>query len=221
VQAFLNDHLDMETSDICIQNAHRLGTFARDKIKPIIVSFRNLRDIELILSNAYKLKGKPDKGITRDYPNEIVQAQGRLWSTFKAEKAKNKMVSVKIANSAKLIVNRKVIKDEFPDWNEIMQDSRIPTTRAHSTTKNHYQPMRNENINATSNQLPVTRHNPYSTLMEHDSQNEVSSETDTAASDESVDDYSKSMLQYQALQEKQPTLIEGRSQPGVHDSIRT
>jgi hypothetical protein len=114
-----------------------------------------------------------------------------------------------------------VIKDEFPDWNEIMQDSRVPTTRTHSTTKNHDQSMRNENINAASNQLPVTTHNPYSTLMEHDSQNDVSSETDTAASDDSVDEYSKSMLQFQALQEKQPTLIAGGSQPGVHDSIRT
>jgi hypothetical protein len=65
----------METSDICIQNTHRLGAFSRDKIRPIIVIFRDLRDIELILSNANKLKGKPDKGINRDYPKVSAQAR--------------------------------------------------------------------------------------------------------------------------------------------------
>jgi hypothetical protein len=56
--------------------------------------------------------------------------------------------------------------------------------------------------------------------MEYYSKIDVLSESDTAASDESVDEYNESMLQFQALQKKQPTLIAKGSQPGVHDSIR-
>jgi hypothetical protein len=57
-KAFLKDNLHIDPDSICIQRAHRLGAFAHGKYRPIVVCFRDCRDVENILSCAYKLKGK-------------------------------------------------------------------------------------------------------------------------------------------------------------------
>ena len=72
IKSFLRDELHIEPS-VCIQIAHRIGTpdaRAPDhdgpKTRPIIVCFRDYKDVEIIMSNASRLKHKPQYDINRD-----------------------------------------------------------------------------------------------------------------------------------------------------------
>lgn len=127
IHGFLKDNLDIESTQISIQRAHRLGIRTREKSRPIIVCFRDSQNVELILSNAYKLKGKPEMGINRDYPNEIAEARARIWPKYKVEKARNPAKTVHLGFPAKLIVKKKVVCDEFPDWQLVLKQSRNHT----------------------------------------------------------------------------------------------
>ena len=62
-----------------------------------------LQDVEIIMPNASRLKHKPQYGINKDYPSEIVQARSRLWSDYKMAKREGN-ASVFIGFSAKLIM---------------------------------------------------------------------------------------------------------------------
>jgi len=55
------------------------------------------------MPNASRLKHKPQYGINKDYPSEIVQARSRLWSDYKMAKREGN-ASVFIGFSAKLIM---------------------------------------------------------------------------------------------------------------------
>ena len=144
IRNFLQRHLDIDPNLIRIQRAHRLGDLKyrpwgraggqRNAPRPIIVGFTEYKDVELIMANARKLAGK-DFGINRDYPSEIVQARSRLWGEYKDEKAKcerDRTRRVVIGFPAKLVVNGKVIRDEFPEWKSILRETRTQ----HSQTKN-------------------------------------------------------------------------------------
>ncbi|KAH3708430.1 hypothetical protein DPMN_067880 [Dreissena polymorpha] len=116
---FICVDLNIDTSSIYMQRAYRLGAPSRDKsrdqARPLIVCFRDYEDVENILSSAHKLKGKPELGINRDYPNEIVEARSRIWPKFKEMKAANPPRTVHVGYPAKLIVQKKVVLDEFLD----------------------------------------------------------------------------------------------------------
>lgn len=73
---------------------------------------------------------KKEFGIKRDYSSEIVQARSRLWAEHKDQKAKcerDKDSKVVIGFPAKLVVSGKVIRDEFPNWETVLQETRIKT----------------------------------------------------------------------------------------------
>ena len=133
VKTFLQKELQLEyASEIKMQRAHRLGFSSRpsnskapQKIRPVIVCFYFQEDVNLILEHASRLKGKPHFSISRDFPAEIVKARSRLWSRYKEEKGRNPPKSVFIGYPAKLVVKGKVIHDEFPDWNQMLKESRI------------------------------------------------------------------------------------------------
>lgn len=94
--------------------------------RPIIVCFRDYKDVGLILGQAYLLKGTT-YGINRDYPNEIVQARSSLWNNYKSCKQKIQKKgkgSVFIGFPAKLIVNKRFVRDEFPDLSQMPRTSR-------------------------------------------------------------------------------------------------
>ena len=76
----IRDHLIKRlgmNQHICIQRAHRLdsinpqrrsrGSGVSTQPRPIIVTFRDYEDVELILDNAKKLKNTP-YGINRELP---------------------------------------------------------------------------------------------------------------------------------------------------------
>ena len=121
VRRFLADWLELNP-DMCIQRAHRLGNVARTRrgrggrtsVQPrlIIVNFRDYEDVEIILENTKKLKGTTF-GINRDYPKEIVNARSKLCPEYKKAREENSKGEVYIGYPAKLIVNKKVVRDEF------------------------------------------------------------------------------------------------------------
>ena len=127
VEIFLRENFHI-SDKLYMHRAHRLGRFSLNKIRPIIVAFRDYGDTELIMSRAKQLRGTP-YGVTRDYPPEIVKARQKNWPEYK--KMKQQMSSndqISISFPAKLIVNREVKVDLFPDWNRIMKGSRISVT---------------------------------------------------------------------------------------------
>ena len=135
IRNFLQRHLDINPNLIRIQRAHRLGDLnqrpwgrargQRNAPRPIIVGFTEYKDVELIMANARKLAGK-DFCINRDYPSEILQARS-IWGEYKDEKAKcerDRTRWVVIGFPAKLVINGKVIRDEFPEWKSILRETR-------------------------------------------------------------------------------------------------
>jgi hypothetical protein len=125
VRDFLADKLGIAKSvDIYMQMAHRIGKRTqitprgiKPRPRPIIVAFRDFADIDMIMSSVGALRGT-GLGVTRDFSSEINDARKRLMPVFKQARAENK--SPKIIFPAKLIVDNKVVRDEFPDWNLVL-----------------------------------------------------------------------------------------------------
>lgn len=127
IRNFLRSNLNVESDAMYITRAHRLGP-RRQGVqvhkRPIIANFRDYCDVELIFSKANLLKNT-NFSIDRDMPKEISDARKRLWPQFKSLKSANPRAKVHIQYPARLICDRNVIQDEFPDWHEIMSKSRV------------------------------------------------------------------------------------------------
>lgn len=169
---FLGDKLGLDPDAICIQRAHRIGTrsYMRGgrgqgrgqesyasvlgKHRPIIAAFRDYQDVELILSNAKNLKGT-NYGINRDYPQEIVTARKELLKEMKLLKERKPGSEISLRFPAKLIVDKRVYKDKFPEWREVMKLNRLDTAPTN---------MRNQarSIVASRDESPSTYSDPES-----------------------------------------------------------
>lgn len=130
----------------------------------------------MILAKAYRLKQKPQYGINRDYPNEIVQARGKILAEFKKAKGENAGRSVFIAYPAKLVVNKRVVRDEFPDWNSVLRMSQ---------TRSHYQ---EQNTHVTESLVSEAVQKRADMLAPSDTD-----ESTTEVSDTPPDEYSQAM----------------------------
>ena len=109
IRNFLSDKLKLDPTPIHIQRAHRLGkpvpqnrrwakvTAGQRGPRPIIVCFRDYNDVELIMSNANKLRGT-SYGINRDYPRKIINARSKLWADYKTAKDINPSHKVSISD---------------------------------------------------------------------------------------------------------------------------
>lgn len=202
IKTFLRDELKIDPTNICIQRAHRIGNpFARNvgqaapsNYRPIIVCFRDFKDTEMILANAYRLKNNPAYGINRDYPKEIVSARSRLWADYKKAKSDNTKGSVFIGFPAKLIVNKRVVRDEFPQWNQILKMSRMQDTetvvhKPLETISEHDTPS-----DKTTPEAEVLDTSFLSADLHTDSEEDISEEE----SEHEPDEYSKAMLDMEA-----------------------
>ena len=110
-----------------IARAHRLGvrkTHLRNQRRPIIVNFRDYCDTKLIMSSAYRLKNTPFS-IDYDLPKEISVARKILWNEAKAIKSKDPRAKTQIVYPAKLLVDGKAVRDEFPDWAAVLKGNRL------------------------------------------------------------------------------------------------
>lgn len=125
---FLSDELDINTSNMCIERAHRLGALRKqtngDQKRPIIVRFNDYNDTEYIMSNVYKLKHTPF-GVDRDYPHEIAQARRELYQSNAAQEARQHKVKCQIKYPAMLYIGGKFEHDMFPDWFTVLKGSRV------------------------------------------------------------------------------------------------
>ena len=126
IRDFITQRLDLNADTMYLARAHRLGPRRRDQNqrRPIIVNFRDFCDVQTVMTRAYMLKNTPFS-IDYDFPREITEARKRLWAELKTIKSQNPRVKYQIVYPAKLIVDGKLIKDEFPDWNETINASRL------------------------------------------------------------------------------------------------
>lgn len=76
------------------------------------------------MSNAYILKKTPFS-VDYDLPREINSARKLLWSESKAIKSARPGAKCKIVYPAKLIVDGKLVRDEFPDWSVVLRGNRL------------------------------------------------------------------------------------------------
>ena len=115
-----------DCDDLFIDRFHRLGSFMKAKQKrpninprrPVIIAFQDYKSVEKVMGAAYMLN-KSGFSVTRDYPKEIVAARHRLLPRFKAERL-NFNNKVYLEYPAKLIINNKVVADEFPEWHSLL-----------------------------------------------------------------------------------------------------
>lgn len=131
ILSFLADEMRIDTAGIVIDRAHRLGPVKRthvmnrsDPKRPIIVRFRDYRDIDHILDNAYRLKGSRFR-VDRDYPKEIAEARTRLYQSTEVQEARKRRSKIQVKYPARLYINDRLVRDEFPDWFDLMRESRI------------------------------------------------------------------------------------------------
>ena len=94
----------------------RPGQPVQIKARPLIAAFRDYPDVELILSNVRKLAGS-NFGINRDFQT--------LSKRKKELKSQNPSANISIRYPAKLIMDKKVVKDMFPDWAVVIKQDRL------------------------------------------------------------------------------------------------
>ena len=85
-----------------------------DPKRPIIVCFRDYNDTELVMEQAYPLRGSAFR-LDRDYPKEISQARKDLYSSKEAKEGRRKQLRVQIKYLAKLFVDGRFVRDKFPE----------------------------------------------------------------------------------------------------------
>ena len=134
IQEILRSDLGFDFDPV-VQRAHRMGPIKRCHFRivgqrqdsplprPIIVCFRDYKDVLVILENAHKLRGTTI-GINKDFPKEINDTRSELWPLYKRECEKHSKSAVYIGFPAKLVVENCVVKDLFPDWREVLKRSR-------------------------------------------------------------------------------------------------
>ena len=123
---FLWNEMGIDADSLFIDRFHRLGSLIKAKQKrpnenprrPVIIAFQDYKSVERVMNAAYMLANS-GFSVTRDYPKEIVVARQRLLPRYKAER-RNFNNKVSIEFPAKLVVNSKIVADEFPEWHSLL-----------------------------------------------------------------------------------------------------
>ena len=127
IRQFIKNELDLDADKMYLARAHRLGPvkkFVGLRKRPLIVNFRDYCDIQSIMANAHLLRGTPFS-VDYDHPKEIGAARKLLWDEIKSIKRLKPSAKCQIVYPAKLLVDGKVARDEFPDWSQAMKGSRL------------------------------------------------------------------------------------------------
>ena len=132
VRRFIYEELSLDSDRMFLVRAHRLGARRRGirpfepQKRPLIVAFRDYNDTVEILSYTKRLKGTLFS-VDRDYPREIYDARKRLWPLLKENRNQHPKADVNIQYPARLMVDKVVIRDEFPDWFPVLNGMRTVT----------------------------------------------------------------------------------------------
>ena len=126
IRDLIHRHMDIDAGRMYIARAHRLGPRKigqRSPKRPIIVNFRDFCDTETIMSKAHMFKNTPFS-VAYDLPKEINEARKKLWDELRSIKRADPRAKFQILYPAKLIVDGKLVRDEFPDWGAVLHKSR-------------------------------------------------------------------------------------------------
>lgn len=126
IRDFIQRHLDLDARKMYLARAHRLGPRKiglRNPKRPIIVNFRDSCDTDMIMSRANMLRNTPFS-VSYDLPKEINEARKKLWDELRSIKESKPRANFQILYPAKLIVDGKLVRDEFPDWHDVLHRSR-------------------------------------------------------------------------------------------------
>ena len=151
-RAFICDHLGLDANRMFLVRAHRLGARRRGlrqfepQKRPLIVAFRDYTDTVMILDNTRRLKDSP-YSVDRDQPREIYEARKRLWPILKEKRREHPRSDVYIQYPAKLMVDKTVIRDEFPDWFSVLRGKR-------DVTISHVEPFMKHPVQQASSVFP-------------------------------------------------------------------
>ena len=117
--------LDPQIMQVRFQRIHRLGPprIARrghppPKPRPIIACFTDYPMRQDVLTRAKMLKGTQFT-ISEDFPAEIRDARGELWEDYRNARREN--LRPKLVYPAKLVINKEVVKNKFPQWGSWMK----------------------------------------------------------------------------------------------------
>ena len=131
IDDIMRDKLQIDSGVVYIEQAHRLGSYAKAATyarqnndvprRPILVKFRHQEDAERVLSRASNLRFTKFS-IDRDYPSEIVAARRRIWSDFKQLRNDNPRSKVVLKYPARIEVDGHTVCDQFPDWHELNKE---------------------------------------------------------------------------------------------------
>lgn len=127
IRQFIKNELDLDSDKMYLARAHRLGPVKKSVglvKRPLIVNFRDYCDTQAIMSNAHLLRGKPFS-VDYDFPKEITTARKTLWNEIKSIKQSKPRANCQIVYPAKLLVDGKIVRDEFPEWSEALKGSRL------------------------------------------------------------------------------------------------
>ena len=127
IRQFIKNELDLDADNMYLARAHRLGPVKIGyglRKRPLIVNFRDYCDTEAIMRNAHMLRRTPFS-VDYDYPKEISTARKAIWSEIKTIKSQKPNAKCHIVYPAKLSVDGKIVRDELPNWSEILKGNRL------------------------------------------------------------------------------------------------
>lgn len=162
VRRFISEKLNID-NDMYLERAHRLGRYAFNKTRPIIVAFRDFCDTELILNGSSNLRGT-NFGVSRDYPNELSKARQSIWRQFKTTRDNNPHKKVTFGYPASIRVDGDIVVDLFPDWYSVLQGSRISITSNQPTQSDM---TRDQNRTSSETGLTGQRSADHTTQINH------------------------------------------------------
>ena len=127
VRDFFYDRLGLGEEDLYIVYARRLSSFdsgrRRVSKRPILCTFSHYSEVDLVMSEARRLKNT-GHAIDRDYPSEIAAARKKLWPEVKQIRSTaSSGDSVQLKHPAKIVHNGRVVKDQFPYWDELVKSN--------------------------------------------------------------------------------------------------
>lgn len=186
---FLEDELDIDTSEMQIDRAHRLGQVPdevhrkrQDPKRPMVVRFRDYVDTEIILSKSYKLKGT-NFGVDRQYPKEISVARANLYKSKEAREARSRHQKVQLRYPARLFIDGKCVHDALPDWFKVLGSDRLKETKWHDLDKNKNERVYSESTVVDNDRESDENSGDSSEVFEERFQDEISTESGNTRSD--------------------------------------
>ena len=128
VREFLSVQLGLtDDLDLYLIYARRLGSVEngrrRVRKRPILCTFSHYSEVDLVMNETRRLK---DTGyaIDRDYPPEIAAARKKLWPEVKQRRSTaSSSDSIQLKFPAKIVVNGRVVRDEFPHWQDALKSN--------------------------------------------------------------------------------------------------